>query len=178
MVSRDECCGFLGARLVPLRMRTPAFSLFAAFFLSITVAGVAAEPTDVLVAERLLTALSTETSDALIEPVRRAKAAVDRAAQLRAIGDGPRATLAEAEARAWAEYANEIAKVSHREAEAAEARTKVQKLAESEKRSRADYEMLSRQVLRLRTEVARVESEPIAPLEKSGPKRAKRKGGH
>ena len=154
--------------------------LFAGFLLTLSITSGAAEPGDAMLAERLLTGLSIETSEALAEPVRRSRVALERAAQLRAIGDGPRATLAEGEARAWAEYANALANVSRREADAAQARTKILKLVEAEKRSRADYEMVSRQVSRLRTELSRVESEPVAPLETPGSKhgvRAKRKGG-
>ena len=178
-----ECCGFLCARLVPGQMRPTSLGLFAAFLLTLGRASVGSEPTDAMYAERLLAALSTETqaaetNNALGEPVRRAKLALERSVQLRALGDGPRATLAEAEARAWAEAASEVVKVSRREAEAAEARTKVLKLVEAEKRARADYEMLSRQVSRTRVEVTRVESEPVPPLEKPRARRKRRQGGH
>jgi hypothetical protein len=72
-----------------------------------------------------------------------------------------------------------MVKVDRREQAAADARKKVLGLVEAEQRARADCEMLSRQVSRTRTEVERVESQPVAPLEKPAVKRARKgRGGN
>lgn len=159
-------------------MRLSAVWVFGLLLMALSPSGSASEPTDAMYAERLLVALSLapEATEAVAEPVRRARAALDRANQLRSIGDGPRSTLAEAEARAWAELGSEIVKVSRRELEAGQARSKVLNLVDAEQRARADYEMLSRQVSRTRTEVSRVETQPVPPLEERS-KRGKTKRG-
>jgi hypothetical protein len=78
-----------------------------------------------------------------------------------------------------------MVKVSRRELAAAKARTQLLSVVDAEHRARADYEMLARQVSRTRTEVSRVETQPVPPLEKPGAqyppgttRRKKKRGGN
>lgn len=135
---------------------------------------------DDLAAERALAEAKTAEAG-VTEPEKRAAASLERAKRFRESGDEPRARLAEAAGRAWAEAARELVRTGTKEREAA---AKVALLADAGAGATRERALLEETQLaneRLRAQIDQAKRDKSAPgdagASKIAPPKPKKAGG-